>query len=542
MHKNTRNLLVILLTIFLLILLPCPDVSKAQIERFLPKQGGTTELWRLTNDPTMRDWANYHNTNAWSPDGRYLCYVHQDPYMAKIPSSYEAHSSSEIYIYDLFKDKAVRIDNGSNPRWANNHNWLFYSQLRSKDGQPNDKDTYVMWLDVDTGKITQIAGSVSQRIGGTDCSDRWLYGVYSPDFSADNQTRQGVRIPIEPNSRPEILEGLHGFQWITNPEYPVVFSRHDHRDSDGRDLPFAPTRFWCDMDGKNIRVASIMIQRCHQSWSGDGLYHLHGNSLMSGRKWNEPFPSNLHILASITCGDLSPCGKSGRWLSGSGNKGPLQIADLWSGDGRIYLKAGLSHIHDSNKFSYSFGSALHDNDAKGSPDGTKIVFVTNYDLKDAPVTEITEDVSGDRIPVKSTEGFPDAGGLSIGNEVIGYAYKTPTGFEKLTRGLYNTSRVNLEGLTPELMKEFEERTSDNEFLKNHPLQIFDKLKALYSRLYSSLTKGQIITSFEFRCIPGELRKKMNLPFYFTQDKFPASLAEQGGCLCCCSPPSRPAAS
>ena len=39
-------------------------------ERFLPTQGGDTELWRITNDPARRDWANYHNAQCFSPDCR----------------------------------------------------------------------------------------------------------------------------------------------------------------------------------------------------------------------------------------------------------------------------------------------------------------------------------------------------------------------------------------------------------------------------------------------------------------------------------------
>ena len=36
-----------------------------------------------------------------------------------------------------------------------------------------------------------------------------------------------------------------------------------------------------------------------------------------------------------------------------------------------------------------------------------MIFASNYDLKEAPNTVITEDVSGNYIPVKSTSGFPE---------------------------------------------------------------------------------------------------------------------------------------
>ena len=40
-------------------------------------------------------------------------------------------------------------------------------------------------------------------------------------------------------------------------------------------------------------------------------------------------------------------------------------------------------------------SGIYDADPKGSPDGTKICFVSNYDLEDAPVTRITADAGRD---------------------------------------------------------------------------------------------------------------------------------------------------
>ena len=48
----------------------------AQIDRFKLSEGKAIEVWRITDDPAVRDHANYHNTQCWSPDGRYLCYTH----------------------------------------------------------------------------------------------------------------------------------------------------------------------------------------------------------------------------------------------------------------------------------------------------------------------------------------------------------------------------------------------------------------------------------------------------------------------------------
>ncbi|MBN1675626.1 MAG: hypothetical protein JXR37_31580 [Kiritimatiellae bacterium] len=449
------------------------------IDRFLPRQGGTTEIWRITHDVTMRDWADYHNVNCWSPDGRYIGYEHYEPYGGE--------AAGEVHIYDLHEDKDVAVEAGSHARWANRHNWLFYTR-RPPAGEPGgDRRRQVMWLDIDASRRVRVATGPTM-IGSVSGDDRWLLGA---------NRRAGLRVAVGAGSVPIPIEGATGIQWIANPVHPVVFWREDHRDASGNDLPFAPTRLWCDLEGHNIVTASPMLQRCHQSWSGDGTYHLHGGQPMSGRRWNEPFPSNLHFLSVIGCGDVSPCGRSGRWICGSSNWGALQIADLWSGDGYNYLDHALSWIHDSDSYSYCAGSALEDNDSKGSPDGTKIAFVTNYDLKDGPITRVTETLPGasrERLVVESTDGFPASGSLSVRHEVVGYASKTTTTFERLVRGLHGTTPWQFENLTRERSRQFRERPPD-------------------------IGKGTLITSFDARCIPQPLRADRPLPRKFRSERF-----------------------
>ncbi len=481
----------------------------SRIERFKPCTGDDIEVWRITHDPTMRDWANYHNTEAWSPNGRYLCFTHYDPY--------ETVPKPEIHLYDLYLDKDIKIDQGDSPRWANNHNWLFYLQKSTKV----DTVVNVMWFDVDHNKRVKLTSGVNY-LGETDYKDRWIYGV--------NRIKRGVgygcRIPIREESTVERIDTVEGSFWIPNPEHPTIMIRKDHGDPVATDLPFQSTRTFCDLEGKNVTIGSPMLQRCHQSWSGDGTYLLHGGTagtLMSGRFWNEPFPSNLHIITSLNCGDISPCGKSGRWLSGSSSGEALQVADLQSGDGYDYLKTALSFIHDSDKYGYSAGSGLADNDAKGSPDGTKIVFVSNYDLKNGPMTYISQDVSAGSekgIPVLSTEGFPASGSLTIGFEIIGYKNKTATAFEGITRGLYGTTGTDLEYLSPTVLKEYEERNSDEEFMEKRGLDVLEKIRTYYSDKGLDLRKGALVTSFDARCIPSEDRDKFSPTSRFAQSDFP----------------------
>ena len=208
----------------------------------------------------------------------------------------------------------------------------------------------------------------------------------------------------------------------------MVFARVANRD----DQPFVATRYWYDVDGGKVRIGSVSLTRCHQSWSGDGKYFLLGNSQVRGRRWDEPFPSSLHFLAAVGTGDVSPCGRDGRFVVGDK---PLTIADLRSGDGWRFLE-DLSIICYPDSVSDSSGP--YDSDMKGSPDGTKVSFVSNYDLVDGPVTFITETGgrSAARLEVESTEMFPAGGSLVVNREVVGY-------------GLFrNGSRVALEPLRP----------------------------------------------------------------------------------------------
>ncbi|MBT4484743.1 MAG: hypothetical protein HOC71_13820, partial [Candidatus Latescibacteria bacterium] len=196
----------------------------------------------------------------------------------------------------------------------------------------------------------------------------------------------------------------------------------------------------------------------------------------------------------------------------SGNIGALPLVDMRSGDGHDFLM-GLSWLHDSYEFSYSSGSGLHDNDAKGSPDGTKVVLSSTYDLKEGSVTKVTADVVSrdtDSIPVRSTEGFPDKGRLSIKNEIIGYERKTATSFDGLTRELYGTIPVTgslLEDFRPWRRAIHIDRGDNNIQLDAlRPASIMEHAKNLHF-----IARDDIVTSFDARLIPESKRNLDTLP-------------------------------
>jgi hypothetical protein len=75
-----------------------------------------------------------------------------------------------------------------------------------------------------------------------------------------------------------------------------------------------------------------------------------------------------------------------------------------------------------------------------------VVFVSNYDLENGPVTKIIKNTfvpGDDSLSVNSTLGFSDQGRLSIGTEVVGYNAKTATSFLGITRNLYDTVSTSL---------------------------------------------------------------------------------------------------
>ncbi|MFQ6035151.1 MAG: hypothetical protein ACE5NM_04790 [Sedimentisphaerales bacterium] len=442
----------------------------AQIERFKPGGLNGLEVWRITNDPTVRDHANYHNTQCFSPDGRYLCFTHY----AANDREFAATTAAEVHLYDLHRHQDIKLDNGTNPRWANKHNWLFYIRFRPEDGPRHGKARQLMWLDVDTGQLTRIGYGVG-TLKYTDCNDRWLYGIQE----LPGRQRKAVRILIEADSPVEVLAGdwQVGYNSLmVNPRHPMIISRdHGYRDyyyaSEGTgDIPFVARHFFDhDLAGENRTMPFPIMEGSHFSWVGDGSYFLAGNGQMRGRKWNEPLPSNIHFLAAISCGDISPCGRSGRWICGDAGVAEIRVADLRSGDGWPVLETNSFLCFPTNR-DYS---GPYDIDLKGSPDGTKIAFISTYDLKDGPVARITQNFTGDVIHVDSTEGFPEKGRLinavGFGGEVLSYERKTDTTFEALSRGLYGTSPN------------------------------------------TRLRKGRPLTSFEAMLIPQELRKGLPLP-------------------------------
>ncbi|MBD3291525.1 MAG: hypothetical protein GF393_01265 [Armatimonadia bacterium] len=294
-------------------------------------------------------------------------------------------------------------------------------------------------------------------------------------------------MPVD-GGAPEALEV--GGQLDANPQHPRVYTRISNYFR-----PFKPTRVFFDPDGSDMGVASTCLQQCHQSWSGGGGYYLFGNQPMKGRRWDEPFPSNQHYLSAVAAADICRGAATDRYLVASGATSWINFADLRSGGGYTVVPEALSYFHDSATYKYSGDSAYYDNDAKGSPDGTKICFVSTYDLRDGPLTHISEtasDETGPGLHVRSTEGFAESGRLSVRSEIIGYERKTETAFLGLTRGVYGSGRPYLREWDEERLARATEYPTD-------------------------LRAGWTVTSFDARLIPDDIVAEMEIPSRFARE-------------------------
>ncbi len=398
-----------------------------------PEFGAYHALWRITHDPVVDDHANYHQHQCWSHDGRYLAYRHC-PVIASPQSGqpYAGYPEPTVRVFDLLKNEDRELGLGivmlPGASWANHHNWLFHVQLEKEDrGFAPNEGAPVIWTDLDTGKSVKIGDGMDQ-LGGVDWKDEWLYGGIKDTTRQPPFRTARVRIAANGGGAQELKDAA-GFQWVVNPQHPVFFTRQNNWGK-----PFGPTVHWWDLDGRNRRDGMLVLEAAHMAWQGNGEHFIIGDGLPRGRRWDEPAPSNVHILAAGTVGNLSACGHSGRFLVGDSAMFDLRSGDTWPF--RHLLSPDLRPTKDFYP--------IFDGEAKGSPDGTKVAFTVRYDMEKGAVTELVGPLRAGEpsLHVKSTEGFPSSGAVVIWTEIIGYQSKTPTSFEGLTRGRHGTRTMD----------------------------------------------------------------------------------------------------
>ena len=451
-----------------------------------PDAAIASPMWRITNDPITRDYHNYHNTQCWSPDGQYML---NDRWTAG-----SSGTARQVRLIDLNKDSDSPIDFGVDPRWGKTDNTLFFVQFTSTGGEKYDTSSNsgiaVQRYTVATDTMETIGYGI-ENLGETSANDSHLYGVQRyrdwDDINVHNPILSGeyksVRLENDGTVNiPTQLGDGSGKRPLPNPDVnkPVVMMRNKTAGENPTTAPFGQSRSWSDLDGGNIRKATIFLGDGHQAWSGDGTYHLIGNQQLVGRKWDEPWPSNMERLSNSRVQDPGACGTSGRWIFTGG-----KILDLRTGGHKDIPVARSRIIYpmlDANGNAQGDQSEPWDYDGKGSPDGTKVAFVSNFDIENGlsvrTTAEIINNTSTADISVVSTAGFPTSGYITTHQgEVISYTGTTSTTFTGITRGALGTKP-------------------------------------------SGIDIGKIINDLESRLIPTALRGTGTAPNWMSADKFP----------------------
>ena len=184
----------------------------ADVHKFKVDQAGTHNfgVWQLTDDSAIREEANYHNTQCWSYNGRYTCYTRWCG-----ADGVGGKSSAEIHIVDLKTGKDRLVGKGINPRWANQHNWLFFCHWTADGKAPYETGTQIIRYDADSGEKVEIVSGMESP-GSLDATDTWLYGTQRYRGQKPEHIAVRVRnlpnsklqkLPAAPNKHPHVDEG-----------------------------------------------------------------------------------------------------------------------------------------------------------------------------------------------------------------------------------------------------------------------------------------------------------------------------------------------
>ena len=127
-------------------------------------------------------------------------------------------------MFDLMTGEDRRVDKGINPRWANNHNWLFYCHRTGDGTPPYATGTQVIRYDAGSGEKVVITHGM-EGPGSLDSTDTWLYGVQR--YRGQKPEMVTVRVHNRPGSTIERIAGapnMHGYVHV-NPRHPVIMVR-----------------------------------------------------------------------------------------------------------------------------------------------------------------------------------------------------------------------------------------------------------------------------------------------------------------------------
>ena len=276
-------------------------------------------------------------------------------------------------------------------------------------------------------------------LGSVERQGKWALGYYDREI----ELSRIVRVSLDGSSDIEEIYRPDPPGWVclprANPRYDVCHIRFflcetpraKPLDKPGQGNLKCHCMMIVGTDGSDPHPVSNDNEWHHHCWSGDGEWYMLG---ARKKRWNAR-PEDPWQPIAKTGGwgfnHIGVCGRDGKFLVGDYGNIYTYIYDLEQ-ERRFLMNALIS-----SSLPYSKNGDPH---PTGSPDGTKYVFDSIYDLENCPITRLTRQLSefDEIIMVESTEGFAESGKLVLAvpaAELVSYEHKGPNRFYGCKRGL-----------------------------------------------------------------------------------------------------------
>jgi hypothetical protein len=465
-----------------------PTTKDREIFNDLNPDTQLLELWRIEHDWDTTAELAYHFQSPFSFDGRYIVSKQGKP----------------LHIFDLHSNQVVKVlRGGSKPSWAHHSHQLFYYN--------NDR---VYRYDVDLDETIVIVEGIGAGYPRTiSHDDRYIFTSYGGFSSGNDRINTGEIYRIENVSNASLKNGkvvqlTDDWQYASEPRassrYDVIVFKQ-RRDAGDIDRGLWAMAF--DGPLEEIHQSIKLLDGDfslgkHPAWLGSGEFFIMGDEsppkkirYFEDGAWGEWIPIGPK---KFSAGSVAPMGYSGQWLvAHAGNESLINVVDMETGNPTL-----LAHVPSEMIDDHPGDENRGDPDPHGSPDGTKVAFVSNYDFKNCPATQLTGKIK-DNVPVRSTAGFPPAGILAVRHHLVAYNSKTANSFEGITSGALGTEPA-VEGTWSDMVvTNFACRSSSNTDL-DHQYQ-----QDLYIAVYRLPdTPGLSVLSDIVTISPGENRREI----------------------------------